>query len=502
MPKTWLHICRSLLVIASVLCCMGCCTNTFDNNGENEASLGDFSSPRDNYTRSVSQIPTPTAPYAVGDLVVNWSSRKTIPGANSYNEYKMEMDYKYELQLIEPDSTYRYVELQSNYVEVVNPTDNSCAQYIVTYIPDKSYLGRYYTLATTRGIDCDIVPEFYGVILYSLLSGEQVAAYECKYGYLLNEVFVFDTTLSSDEKNEQFFSIMAGKSIAISTKSGGSTYTITDEEQIVGGKIICRYDDGGLDIEIEEIRITREQDITTVIIDGGAEGATLPTYVMFPPKHPCEILNYLVIGEEYIPKPPPTSTASEISLLNQNNFCGFDYNGERNCWDLCKMICNKYGIPPGGSNQVYKLMYEQDGQISGSRELVHYGNNVAENYANAINCIDEHLEQRRVIIVGVNYKIAKKTNGEYINEGATDHFVVIYGRGYDRTRGMTYYNYYEVGRRHAVDGSDNGNRLYYDDQNYLLFDDSIYSGKDKRYDVTQVRPNNGKVDGTVSQFAQ
>ena len=491
-----------IIVLWGIMHCVGC-ANTYNNNVD---VIGYVSPITEVHTRSISQVPTATAPYAVGDLVVNWSSRKTIPGANSYNEYKMEMDYKYELQLTEPDSTYRYVALQSNYVEVVNPTDNTRSQYIVTYIPDKSYLGRYNTVAASRGIDCDIVPEFYGVILYSLLSGEPVAAYECKYGYLLNEVFVFDTTLNSDEKNERFFSIMEGKRIAISAKSESSTYTITDEEgNIVGGVIVCDYDSNGYAVLIDEVTITQVQDVSTVINDGGNGGGTQPiVYTMFPPDNPMGCLNTLSGGDTYIPQPPPTSSVFEVSLLNIDNFCGYSEVNDLSCKDLCNLICSKHGLTSNGSPyQVYKLMYERDGQAPGSRELVHYGNNVAENYANAINCIDEHLEQGRVIIVGVNHSITTiKQNGEYINEGTTDHFVVVYGRGFDSTKGMTYYNYYEVGRSSKTDGCDDNNRLYYDNHNFLLFDDSIYRKKAERYDVTQVRPNNGNIEGTVSQYAQ
>lgn len=49
----------------------------------------------------------------------------------------------------------------------------------------------------------------------------------------------------------------------------------------------------------------------------------------------------------------------------------------------------------------------------------------------------------------------------------------------------------------------NNNVDVIDNQNYLLFD-NVVAGREtvNRYDVTQVRPNNGKIEGTTSQNAQ
>ena len=115
----------------------------------------------------------------------------------------------------------------------------------------------------------------------------------------------------------------------------------------------------------------------------------------------------------------------------------------------------------------------------------YYGENPKENYKKAIDCIDRHLEKGRPIIVGVNHTI-----GRGINEGTTDHFVVIYGREY--VDGQYLYYYYEVGKGSVVYGFNEDNRFIYDISNPnkpKLYDEksSIHNGA--RFDVIQVRPN-------------
>lgn len=190
---------------------------------------------------------------------------------------------------------------------------------------------------------------------------------------------------------------------------------------------------------------------------------------------------------------PPTLEEEhkpDINLGDKTKFAGYGMNGEKNCLSLCKMIFRNYNISNYGSSaNVFKLMHEVNGVLQ------HYGSNVAQNYKNAIDCIDRHLEAGRPIIVGVNYKINKG-----INEKTTDHFVVIYGRGYDSDTGYYYYNYYEVGRRVEYGYNDSANRFIYDPSDPPYFYDPISNRNGReRFDVTQVRPNDGDTSGTIPQ---
>ena len=170
-----------------------------------------------------------------------------------------------------------------------------------------------------------------------------------------------------------------------------------------------------------------------------------------------------------------------IDLGNKSKVVTFGTNGVKNCLDLCKIILKNYGLSDfGSSSNVYQLLCEKGGGLK------YYGKNPRENYRNAIECIDNHLNNGRPIIVGVNH-----TLGKTLNEGATDHFVVIYGKGYDPTFECYYYTYYEVGKS-TIEGSydDKKNRfLYIDEDNPMFYDEHSNRNDGKRFDVTQVRPN-------------
>jgi hypothetical protein len=171
----------------------------------------------------------------------------------------------------------------------------------------------------------------------------------------------------------------------------------------------------------------------------------------------------------------------QINLGDKSKFVGYKTNGITNCLELCKKILSNHGLTSyGTSGNIYQLMHEVNGKLE------YYGDNPQENYKKTIECIDKHLENSRPIIVGVNHTINRR-----INEGTTDHFVVIYGRGYDEIEKCDYYNYYEVGKSNIEAGYDDKlNRFYYKDSDKPLFYDPESKRGDKaRFDVIQVRPN-------------
>ena len=87
---------------------------------------------------------------------------------------------------------------------------------------------------------------------------------------------------------------------------------------------------------------------------------------------------------------PPTledEHKPDINLGDKTKFAGYGMNGKTDCLVLCKIICNNYNIfNCGSSANVFKLMHEVNGVLQ------HYGSNVTQNYKNAIDCIDRHLE--------------------------------------------------------------------------------------------------------------
>lgn len=171
-----------------------------------------------------------------------------------------------------------------------------------------------------------------------------------------------------------------------------------------------------------------------------------------------------------------------VNLGDAKKFVGYNTNGITNCLELCKCILRNYGLTNFGSSaNIYRLMLEEN------NKLIYYtqsGLTPQENYKNAIKCIDKHLENGHPIIVGVNH-----TFNRGINEGTTDHFVVIYGRE-ELSKQCIHYLYYEVGKGNPVNGTSNENRfVYIDSDTPEFFDVQSQLRGGVRFDVIQVRPN-------------
>ena len=104
------------------------------------------------------------------------------------------------------------------------------------------------------------------------------------------------------------------------------------------------------------------------------------------------------------------------------------------------------------------------------------------------NVLNDHLDENRPIMVGAHYRYGYKGN----DDETTDHFVVIYGRGYDENKEQYYFNYIETGRSKgkAQEAYSNNLRFYYN-PNEGTFKGYNIHGK-KIYDLVQIRPNNNK----------
>jgi hypothetical protein len=108
------------------------------------------------------------------------------------------------------------------------------------------------------------------------------------------------------------------------------------------------------------------------------------------------------------------------------------------------------------------------------------------NANNVSNTLNAHINANRPIMAGVNHSPGHTGN----NDGTTDHWIVITGRGYDSNMGQFYYNYVETGR-YADSGAaatSDSNRLYYDSSSGTFVDNNARDGN-KIYTLTQIRPN-------------
>ena len=152
--------------------------------------------------------------------------------------------------------------------------------------------------------------------------------------------------------------------------------------------------------------------------------------------------------------------------------------GERNCKDVADMIMYQIlGADANiGSKNVVVQLYEQ----LPSKTLVLKGN-----IENVFNILNDHLDSNRPITVGVDRGIYS-----LINEKATDHWIVIVGRGYDESKQEYYFTYIETGRyeNRGNEAVSDKNRIYYEPNDL----DGAFKGinwSGKTYIITQIRPN-------------
>ncbi|WP_054850689.1 hypothetical protein [Olleya sp. ITB9] len=101
-----------------------------------------------------------------------------------------------------------------------------------------------------------------------------------------------------------------------------------------------------------------------------------------------------------------------------------------------------------------------------------------------VDYIDAELEKGKPVLVGLNHTLNYRHNGKIINEGTTDHYVVIVGRGCEDDK--VYYRFYEVGTSWPHHGKNSKNKLF------LGADFSLKgkaSHRSEEYFVSQVRKN-------------
>ena len=147
---------------------------------------------------------------------------------------------------------------------------------------------------------------------------------------------------------------------------------------------------------------------------------------------------------------------------------------KKGCWRTCHKILINYGL---GEKSGYRDNLIQVVIENSTKKTIEVNKSKAKE---GVKYIDKELEKGNPIIVGTHYKF-----GSNINEGTTDHFVVIVGRGYEK--GNLYYRFYDVGTHFSSKGQHQDNKLF-------IQDDFSLKGTPKhnllhKYIVSQIRKN-------------
>ncbi|WP_045470000.1 peptidoglycan-binding domain-containing protein, partial [Sporocytophaga myxococcoides] len=135
------------------------------------------------------------------------------------------------------------------------------------------------------------------------------------------------------------------------------------------------------------------------------------------------------------------------------------------CWDTAKLMLDFSGATEKGDNYKVQTFVKdsQSGKFTNQAEL-------------GVKYIDAQLKSGKAVFVGIE-KGADKT----INEGTTDHYIIIVGKGQDGDK--WYYNYFDPGTVNKENGyNKDKNRLYIGSDRK-----TVENGKNK---LSQIRVNN------------
>lgn len=159
------------------------------------------------------------------------------------------------------------------------------------------------------------------------------------------------------------------------------------------------------------------------------------------------------------------------------------------CLKTCKLILESAGLSPNSAPNdasVIKVASEIETPKDKLKQTSYLiVDSLAAKRGNAY--IDEQLEEGYPVLVGVDH-----TYQTGYNEGTTDHFIVIVGRGCDK--GEVWYLFYEVGTRQYTLGRSDANKLILNPDG-SLHGEAPYktrSGDKRKYVVTQIRKNKKK----------
>lgn len=186
-----------------------------------------------------------------------------------------------------------------------------------------------------------------------------------------------------------------------------------------------------------------------------------------------------------------TENINNIYLTNTDGFIFKKQDKGDNCNATCKEIMNQLGITPEGATgeksifgKGYQSVYQLANENQTRDSLFLY----KENSQKALDYIDKALEFGHPIMVGVNH-----TYGKTINEGTTDHYVIIVGREYVNQE--LRYIFWDVGTSRGE-----STKWYFVKQSDgSLFAQDTYRSDKKSYTITQVRRNIGK-DGKIINY--
>ncbi len=165
--------------------------------------------------------------------------------------------------------------------------------------------------------------------------------------------------------------------------------------------------------------------------------------------------------------------------------------GSSDCNITCKRIMKKMGVIAEGATGEISIFggsyrqskYQLANETASRDSLIFY----EEPSIKGVAYLDRALEYGHPVLVGVHHTFQYR-GGKGINEGTTDHYVIIVGRKY--VGGKQFYIFWDVGTRRG-----NSTEWVFEYREGKLIADKTYKSGNKSYTLIQIRRNideNGK----------
>ncbi len=166
---------------------------------------------------------------------------------------------------------------------------------------------------------------------------------------------------------------------------------------------------------------------------------------------------------------------------------------------VTKSADNKYEYIVGNTgddNQEYLSLLAEDKaqfrEVKGTKRLDTKEYKTIDTAQAALDYLNSYLEMNIPVVVGVDHTFNAMTGGKTnpdsygYNEGTTDHFITIVGRGTNE-EGKRYYSFYDPGTNHRKNATKEENRLVEDDKKpFHWVGTQPYNGGVKSYHLTMV----------------
>ncbi len=155
----------------------------------------------------------------------------------------------------------------------------------------------------------------------------------------------------------------------------------------------------------------------------------------------------------------------------------------------------EYIVGNVSNNEYLSILHEDKSEYKNIKEGKHKQSRFidADTKDKALDYIDEYLEQGIAVVVGVDHtfnrslsKKHKKTTSKHTrgyNEGTTDHFIVVIGKGVTED-GKKYYQYYDPGTSHKSVGTNTDNKLIENEKGHFTSPQPY--NKKRTYHLTMV----------------